>query len=223
MDLLLLLAVFLTPTALAEVPLPSYRDDLALATWHVINDQIENACEPSASSPTLICSEAMLDQAITDAHSFQNTLFPDARIEYLIGLAHKYAGRTDQAVIHFRRAVARDPKRQDAWHDLGESYLTKGRYEEAKVAFQHVSKLVNRGAHSWLGPWRLGEIAAHQGDPDAFEEHMREALRRGFSFNQIRGLENWRTFYANPKLHDSIEKLVTVYGDPELLRSLEGK
>jgi tetratricopeptide (TPR) repeat protein len=220
---LLLLTAVLLPVAHAEVPLPSYREDLALARWHNINSQIESACEPSPSSPALICSEVMLDKAIEDAHTFQTTLFPDARIEYLIGLSHRYAGRTEKAVAHYKRAVAQDPERQDAWHDLGETYLSQGRYDEARVAFEHVSALVSSGSHSWIGPWRLGEIAAHQNDPDTFEEHMREALRRGFSFNQIRGLANWRDFYANPALHDSIEKLVTVYGDPDLLHSLERK
>ena len=223
MRTLLLLTIAIGSPAFAEVPLPSYRDDLALAAWHAINNQIESACEIRPGSAALVCSEAMLDEAIAEAEAFQSSLFPDPRLEYLIGLAHKYAGRVDLAIAHYRRAVEQDPERQDAWHDLGESYLARGQFDEAKVAFQKVSDLVSTGKHSWIGPWRLGEIAAHEGEADAFEVHMREALRRGFSFNQIRGLANWKEFYANPVMHDSIEKLVTVYGDPVVLRSLELK
>jgi tetratricopeptide (TPR) repeat protein len=219
----MMLTLVLSAPAAGEVPLPSYRDDLALAAWHAINDQIESACEIRPESVALVCSEAMLDEAISEAQAFQSSLFPDARLEYLIGLAHKYAGRVDLAITHYRRAVERDPGRQDAWHDLGESYLVRGQFDAAKFAFQKVSLLVSTGKHSWIGPWRLGEIAAHEGKADEFEEHIREALRRGFSFNQIRGLANWKAFYANPVMHDSIEKLVTVYGDPVVLRTLEGK
>jgi hypothetical protein len=73
----------------------------------------------------------------------------------------------------------------------------------------------------WMGPWRLAEVAANQHDADAFEDQMREALRRGFSFKTIAGLPNWQRFYADPVLHDSIEKLVTVYGDAKILDSLK--
>jgi tetratricopeptide (TPR) repeat protein len=216
-----LLLLALIPSSQAEVPLPSYRDDLTLAAWHAINSQIENACDLPAGAISLVCSDPMLNKAIDEANNFQNSLFVDARLEYLIGLAHRYAGRTQLATGHFKQAILLDNTRQDAWYDLGEIYLAQGKYDEAQHAFQQVSDLVPTGRHSWIGPWRLGEVAAHRGDVEDFESHMREALRRGFSFNNVKGLTNWKNFYANPVLHDSIEKLITVYGNPAVLETLE--
>ena len=108
-----------------------------------------------------------------------------------------------------------------AWHDLGEILLQDSRFDEAAEAFAHVTELVDTGPKSWLGPWREAEVAAHQGRPEAFEKHMKLALQRGFSFRTIRGLPNWRQFYADPVMGPSVTKLVTVYGTPDILKSLE--
>jgi len=195
----------LVSAGLGAVPLPSYRHQLATEEWYRVSDLID---------------QGLADDAIDRATRFQRQVSPDARLEYLTGLAWRRAGNDRRAERHYRRAVEMDPEREDAWYDLGELLVAQNRLDEAEHAFSQVARLVPYGTNSWLGPWRLAEVAAHRQDPERFEEHMREALRRGFSFRQIEGLPNWKAFYADPVMRDSVEKLVTVYGDRRTLDTL---
>lgn len=203
----------------AEMPPPDYDRVLARAAWVEVNRIIEESCTFDPMQRAFACTSD-LDHAIQRAEAFQRQIFQDAGLAYLIGLAHKYAGRDDAAARAYREALKLEPDRAEAWYDLGEILLARQELEEAERAFTHVSELIDHGDKAWLGPWRLAEVAAHRGDPDTFERHIREALRRGFSFRTIMGLPNWRAFYANPALRDSIDKLVTVYGEPSVLDSL---
>lgn len=198
--------LLLVGLALAEVPLPSWRDELAVQRWHEVD---------------ALLTAGQAEEAIAAVRRFEARVTPDARLAYLEGLAHRQLGDNRAAERAYVRSVDMDPARQDAWYDLGELYLVQGRYDEADVAFGHVEELVDRGDRAWLGPWRRAEVAGWRRDPDAFEAHLREALRRGFTFREIEGRDNWRAFYADPVLRDSIRKLVTVYGDDSTLDSLE--
>ncbi len=193
-------------TAWAEVPLPSYRDALVSEAWGQANDLIE------AGLP---------EQAAASAQAFEDTVEPAGSLEYLIGLSWYVRRDFAQATAHYQKALALDPKLGEAWYDLGELQLSAGAFDDARTSFQHVSELVTDGAHAYLGPQRLAEVAAHQHDPVAFEDNLHEALRRGFSFRSIAGLENWRGFYADPALQDSVTKMITVYGDEATLTSLQ--
>lgn len=205
----------------AETPLPDYQDALVQETWFEVNSLIEAAC--STGRGQRACTKEPLDEAIEVATRFQAEVVQDARLEYLLGLA--YVSRNDrvEGERHLRNAVTLDEDRPDAWHDLGEVYLRDGRLEEAATAFAHVTRLVDTGSRAWLGPWREAEVAAHRGDVEAFEAHMKVALSRGFTFRTIRGLPNWRAFRADPVIGPSVAKLITVYGSSEILESLEPK
>ena len=192
--------------ALAEVPLPSYRDALVSEAWRNANELLE------AGLP---------DQAAASAQAFEDAVEPDGSLEYLIGLSWYVRHDFVQAKAHYEKALALDPTLGEAWYDLGELQLSAGDFDAARASFQHVAGLVTTGKHAYLGPQRLAEVAAHQHDPLAFETHVHEALRRGFSFRSIAGLENWRRFYADPVLQDSVTKMVTVYGDDATLKSLQ--
>lgn len=204
--------------ASASMPLPDYRDALVQAAWYEVNGLIDAAC---VDRPVhLGCHPEPLAEAIEKATAFQAQVTRDARLEYLVGLAHRSGGDDQAAERSFRAAVELDVDRADAWHDLGELMLAQGRYDEANTAFEHVARLVDDGPRAWLGPWRLAEVAAHRKDPDAFEAHMRRALERGFTFRTIRGLPAWKGFLADPTMRPSVEKLITVYGTPDVLDSL---
>ena len=191
------------------------------AEWASVNASVEAACtRPRFIGQAATCRADELHLAIDRATRFQREVTPDGGLEYLIGLAHRYLGDTAEAERHYRRATALRPDDQGAWNDLGEMHLASGRWAEAEVAFTHVARLVPEGPSAWIGPWRLAEVAAQQHDAARFEDHLREALRRGFTFRTIAGLPNWKGFYADPALSDSIEKLVTVYGDRAILDSL---
>jgi len=207
--------------ALAEIPLPSWREELIRAEWAAVNAAIEHACAPPRFiGQAWTWDEGVVHAAIDRAAAFQSQVAEDGGLEYLIGLGWRYLGDEGKAESHYRRATVLRPDDYGAWNDLGDLYLADGRWKEAEDAYTRVSALVADTPQAWIGPWRLAEVAAHQGDSVAFEAHIREALRRGFTFQLIVGLPNWKTFYADPRMRDSIEKLVTVYGDRRILDSL---
>ncbi len=203
-----LLALFLSLPAAAEMPLPSYKEELATAAWVEVNTLVE---------------VGRYDEAIARADKYQKNVAADAGLEYLIGFSYRMKSEFEPAELHLRKAVEMDPTRKDAWSDLGEILLAAERYDEAREAFVKVDELLTRGRYAWIGPFRLGELAAHQHRPEEFEEHIREALRRGFSFRTIEQDPNWKKFYADPTMRNSLEKLITVYGDVKILDSLRAE
>jgi tetratricopeptide (TPR) repeat protein len=214
------LIAFTLGVALAEVPLPDYRRDLARTRWYEANAALEHACKYEALQRAVVCSEGV-DDAIALADSFQVQVFPDAGLTYLVALAQRYKGDNGAAERGFRTAAAMDPEYDAAWHDLGELLLLNGRLGEADAAFARVTALRPSGPNAWVGPWRQAEVAAHERDTAQFEAHLKEAIRRGFRFRTIAGLPNWKEFYADPLLRRSIDKLVTVYSEPSVLETLE--
>lgn len=205
--------------ALAEQPFPAYDEIVILRVWDKLDGLIEAACR--GVGPNRRCVHEPLDEAIQRGEAFQRDVVPDARISYLIGLAQLSKGDRDAARRSFDRAVTLDPDRLDAWNDLGEMAIEDGDHARAEVAFTRVSQLLPTGRQAWIGPWRLAEISAHRHQPEAFEEHMRTALERGFTFRQVVGLPNWRGFLADPVMGPSVRKLLTVYAPPAVLESLQ--
>ena len=200
-----LLLSLLLPPAFAEMPLPSYREVTIETAWREVNDLVDRG-RP--------------EEAIEVAQRFQRTVTPTAGMEYLIGLSYRFLQDSARAERHLQRSIEMDPDYVSPWSDLGEIYLVQGRLDEARSAFERVSELVPEGPGAAIGPRRLAEVAAHRQDPVAFEDHIREALRRGFSFREVAGLPNWQQYYADPIMHDSVVKMVTVYGERRVLETL---
>lgn len=204
--------------AWASMPLPAYDDQVVQVRWHKVNRLIEAACEPGPGGYG--CAREPLLEAIELAQRFQDQVTVDARLEYLIGLAYRGLDDSSNAEKHLRKSVELDAGRTDAWHDLGELLLDRKAYGEAKHAFTQVDERVTRGSRAWVGPFRLAEVAAWEHDPEAFEQHLRKAIQRGFSFRLVLHDPDWRTFAADPEIGPSVSKLVTVYGTPDQLKTL---
>lgn len=202
----------------AEIPLPSFRKELARQRWAEVDDILTEGC--TTDSFPVRCLQGVPERAITSADRWQQALGPDAGLQYLAGLAARYAGREDEAILRYRDAVKIDPERAEAWYDLGEIYQSRGDLAEARKAFGRTAQLRTEGELAWVGPWRLAEVGALEHDPVAFERDLKEALRRGFTLRTIAGQPNWKTFYADPALRDTLDKLLTVYGDDDIRRSL---
>ena len=204
--------------ALAVIPLPSYREELARKRWAEVNTLLEEGCAVNVFP--VLCREGATERAIAHADAWQDAIVRDAGLEYLAGLAHRYAGREDEAIRRYTRAIGLDPARAEAWYDLGELRMARGDLPGATEAFTHVRDLRPDGEMGWIGPWRLAEVAALDHDPVGLEQNIKVALRRGFSFRQIAGQANWRAFYADPALVDTLDKLLTVYADRAVRESL---
>lgn len=209
--------------ALAELPPPGLDRALARDRWHEVNAILEGGCAYQRLLAVITCADGVTDAAIAHADAFQRALFKDAGLEYLAGLAHRYAGEDPRAIARYRSALALDPAYDAAWYDLGELYVKGGRYAQADEAFARVCELVSEGENAWLGPWRRAEVAALQHDAVRFEAHIKEALELGFSFRSIAGLPNWRRFYADEALQDTLSKLLTVYAEPDVIESLRAE
>jgi tetratricopeptide (TPR) repeat protein len=209
--------------ALAEMPFPSWKDAQSHEMWTKFSAELSAHC-PDAKfmGQAVTCDDPRQVHALIDrAQTFEDVVCPDGGLEYLVALAHRYLGENTEAEAHYRKATALSPDDFGAWNDLGEMMVLEGNWAEAKTDYTHVSELLANDPRGWTGPWRLAEVAANQHDAATFEDNIREALRRGFSFKTIAGLPNWQRFYADPALHDSIEKLITVYGDRKTLESLQ--
>src|SRR5688572_11784807 len=191
--------------AYAETPLPAGPDAVARTA--------------AAEVDALVDAERYED-AVARAQAWERTVRESAGLAWRTGRAYRFLDDRYAAERHLHRAVGLDPELAAAWGDLGEVYLSQWRYAEAVPCFERLAVLVPSGPGAALGPRRLAEIAAAQGDPEAFEDHVREALRRGFSFREIAGLPSWQRFYADPRMRDAITKMVTVHGDRTVLDTL---
>ncbi|TNE91331.1 MAG: tetratricopeptide repeat protein [Deltaproteobacteria bacterium] len=197
--------LLLASLAFAELPLPSYEDELSRIAEREISRLMERG---------------EVDEALAVAARFRTHVTDTAHVAYLEGLIHNRSGSLDAAEAAYRRSLRLRQDLPEAWYDLGEILLVKGEYAEAAECFSQSSALYPSGPESWRSPLREAEAAGHLRHPEDFERHLKRALERGFSFREIEGLPQWQTFYADPLLKDPLTKLVTVYGRPETLHSL---
>ena len=211
----------------AEVPLPSYREDMAEDAWYAMNAKVEAGLERdnlarSVDDDGTLREEAkaLYREAIAWAEAYEAQVLATAGLAHLRGLAWRYLDEPAKAEEAFHQSVARDPDYAAPWSDLGELAMADGRWADAREAFTKVSELRASGEYAWLGPIRLAEVAAFQKDTTAFEQAVRDALSRGWSIRKIEGDDRWRGFYADPDMRGSVEKLVLVYGDRSLLESI---
>lgn len=211
--------------AAAELPLPSYKEEIVVAAWYDIDRRITRSCtwqkhdQPGVGTP-LRCDTDALREAVTRADHVIAHISDDARLHYLKGLAWRYADDSDKAEAAYKAALTRDDSRAEAWLDLGELLASQRRWEEAEDAFTRVTELLPAGPGAWFGWLQRAQVAAHLGKAEAFESHLREALRHGFSFRTITGQPAWKAFYADPQMQASVERLISIYGSTEILESL---
>ncbi len=223
---LVALLACLGPFAHAEPDLPSYKDEVVIAAWTDVDAAITASCDwPEGSGGVGVpihCDADHLRAVIAGAQSFERTVVPDGRIRYLIGLAHRHLGEVDAAEAAFREALKLAPNRAEAWFDLGELLAGKRDWDGARDAFTHVTTLVPSGPRSWPGWLQLAQADAQKQDAVAFEAHLRNALRYGMNIQVIAGDAAWKGFLADPVIGTTVERMITVYGGPEILASLKG-
>jgi tetratricopeptide (TPR) repeat protein len=218
------LLLLMAGTSHADDVLPSYREEVVIAAWKQLDGEITDACDwPRGSrgvGAPLECRADALKAVVAHANRFLERVADDARIHFLVGLAYRHAGDLHAAERAQEDAVARNRDRADAWWELGELRELRGDWAGAHAAFTEVVRLVPTGPRALPGWFQLAQTDAHLGDAEAFERDLREALRFGFSFRDVAGQPAWKAFFADPRLHDTLDRMLVVYADEDVRASL---
>lgn len=195
--------LLLIALALAERPLPDYRDELQAA---------------AAAEISQLASTKGPDAAEEASHRWTRAIGDDARIAYEVGLAWRLAGNESKAARQLDLAVQLDPDFVAARYDRGEVRLNREDLEGATEDFEVVVRLA---PSEWAGHFRLADIAARRRDANGFKAHLLEALRCGFDLKLVVQDPRWHRYLADPELGPVLRTLVLVYQDEALLQTLE--
>lgn len=202
----LLLAMVLGPgsgTALAAKEPPDYRQELI----HAAAGRLE-----------ALNAEGRYEDVVTLARRFQRAVEPAADVAYEAAYAKNRMAKLDDALDAYTEVLRLDPDHVAARYDRGELLLAMGRPEEAREDLLIAARL--RPDH-WAAHFRLAELAGHDRDVVAFEDHLMAALRQGFDLRTLLADPTWRGWFKDPLLGPVLQKLVIVYGDERMLEGLE--
>lgn len=189
--------------ARAEIPPPDYRDSLMAA---------------AADEVSRLARQEGLGPATEFAKKWERQIGPDARLAYELGLASRLAREPGDARRWLDRAVALDPTLVAARYDRGEVLLSAEELADAEADFREVVRLA---PDQWAGHFRLADMAGRRRDAPAFEAHLLDALRHGFSFRSVVGDRRWHGYLADAELGPILRRLVVVYQDGAVLEALE--
>lgn len=189
--------------AFAELPPPDYR----LALMRSAADEVSR-----------LAREEGMPAAVDFAKRWERTVGTDATVAYELGLGWRLAGNDAKARAALERAVTLDPALVEARYDRGELRLNEGDLDGAEVDFRACTE---RAPDRWPGHFRLADVAARRGDAAAFEQHLLDALRYGFSFRDVVADPRWHDNLADPTLGPILRRLVVVYQDESVLQALE--
>jgi tetratricopeptide (TPR) repeat protein len=187
----------------AERPIPDYRDTLQ---------------EAAAAEIARIAAQEGPEAAEDVAAKWSRAIGADARLSYELGLAWRLAGDEGRALSHLDEAIELAPDDVAARYDRGEIRLNRGDLAGAREDFAAVVRLA---PERWAGHFRMADLAARAGDPEAFQQHLLAALRCGFSFRSVVGDPRWHGYLADPRLGPPMRTLLMVYQDESVLRALE--
>ena len=140
-------------------------------------------------------------------------------VTYEIAYAWNRKGDVDQATRWYDRAIEADPRSAPARYDRGELRMLAGDVQGAAEDFTVAAE--ERPTH-WVVHFRLAQVAGRTKDPDAFREHLTDALRHGFDFRTILEDEEWRAYAQDEELGAVLRRLIRAYSDERLWDQLHG-
>lgn len=166
-------------------------------------------------------------EALNAAGDFAEVLKQGARFEahvegaalvrYEMAYAANRLGQDHKALRLYTRALALQPDLAIALYDRGELRLVSGDAAGARADFEAAAAA--RPDH-WAVHFRLAHLAGMDGDPDALETHLVEALRHGFDFRTILQDPDWKAWATHPQLGQVLRRLIVVYSDEALYEQL---
>lgn len=150
---------------------------------------------------------------------FVSRVEPAALVIYEMAYAANRMGEVLPALRLYDRAIALDPELAVAFYDRGELHLLQGDVETATADFEAAARL--RPDH-WAVHFRLAHLAGRQGQAQAFETHLLDALRHGFGFRTVLSDPDWQAWARDPTLGRVLRRLIVVYSDETLYDQLRG-
>ena len=195
-------ALILLGAALAAREPPDYREELFRA---------------AAAQVEALNADGRYEDALALAKRFQKGVAPSSEVGYEAAYALNRMAKLDEALSAYGEVIALDPDNAAARYDRGELLIAMGRPDQAREDLEVAARL--RPDH-WAAHFRLAEIAGHDGDVQAFQEHLMAALRQGFDLHTLLADPTWRAWFRDPKLGPVLRKLVVVYGDESMLEGL---
>ena len=141
--------------------------------------------------------------------SFENIVFPSARIHYELGLQYYQMNNLSAAEEQYQEALKIDPAYTPALYDLAEILLIRG---DTVVAKQYLTTLQQAGQH-WVVSYRLAQIAAGEGETKEMEKHLKRALREGMpSQVLVDDKVQWQSYLQQSNVALSMEFLLSALG-----------
>ena len=141
--------------------------------------------------------------------SFEETVFPSARLHYELGLQHYQKGDVSAAESQYQEALKIDSAYAPALYDLAEILLMRG---DVSLAKQYFLTLQQTGQH-WVVSYRLAQIAAGEGHTKQMETALKRALREGMpSQILIDDKAQWQPYLQRSDVALSIEFLLSALG-----------
>ena len=148
-------ASMLSPTAMVDITLVPKKTEKAVP---------EMPSQPSGSNPNVI------DQREYSAR------FPKPAVkEFEKGLDADRAGRRDEAIRHYVKAVAIAPYFYFAHNNLGSDYLSKSDFPSARKEFEEVVRLNQSDADAYFN---LSNVCMLTGQLPEAREYLDEGMRR---------------------------------------------
>ncbi len=106
------------------------------------------AAEPSSSSALVRHAEVLTalgesEQAVAQIRAARRVDGLSARVRRMAARVFASSGRIDEAIREAQEALRLSPDHRGAWTDVGFIFLTAGRFDDARNAFQRVAELTS--------------------------------------------------------------------------------
>ena len=144
----------LNPVAVVNISLTPKRSETVNPT----------ASRPQGSNPNL-----------ADAREYASHFPKRVRKEFDKGVAADRAGKKDDAIKHYQKAVAIAPDYYPAHNNLGSDYLSKSDFADARKQFQEVIRLNQSDAE---GYFNLSNVCMMIGQLAEAQQYLQEGMRR---------------------------------------------
>ena len=150
--------------------------------------------------------------------SFEDTVFPSARIHYELGLQYYQTNNLQSAEAQYQEALKIDAQYPPALYDLAEILLMRG---DMVLAKQYLETLQKQADRHWVVSYRLAQISAGEGQTKEMETHLKRALREGMpSQILVDDKVQWQSYVQQPDVGLSMEFLLSALGYESIWKEL---